>query len=277
MIDLHLHTNYSDGSLCPAEVVRRASRIPLKAIAITDHDTISGVEEALAEGRALGIEVIPGIELSCKFQERELHLLGYHVDFKNPKLIRHLADFRAERMNHLPKILNRLKELGIDLKAEEVCIHASAGYVGRPHIARAMVAKGYTETMEASFTKYLRDGGPAHIPRKRWPLSEAIGLLKEARAIPVLAHPGIYGINGQQIRNFKKMGISGIECHYPRHKKGQINQYREIARKMNLIITGGSDFHGDFPSRIKMGAATAPEDSIVKLAALAGDRVSRPN
>lgn len=254
-LDLHLHTTYSDGSLPPAEVVVRAHKAGVSALAITDHDSVDGIPEAMEAGARLGIEVIPGIEISSRLGDIEVHILGYFLDWQDPVLHRRLEEIRETRHKRNPQIIAKLNELGFPLTYEEVKAIAGGGVIGRPHIARALMEKGYVQTAKEAFERFLADGAAAYVPRELPEPPEAIALIRAARGVPVLAHPSwldrdrIYKICEQ----LKNVGLMGIEVHYSTHRPDQTAQYLETARHLNLLVTGGSDFHGVTKPDIEVG------------------------
>ena len=256
-IDLHLHTTYSDGSLPPAEVLGLARKAGVSALAITDHDIVDGIPEAIEAGAHLGIEVIPGIEISSRYGENELHMLGYFLDWKDSSLSSRLVQLRASRHRRNPRIIEKLNELGLDLTYEEVKALAGTESIGRPHIARVLMAKGYVRSAKEAFDRYLAEGAAAYVPRELPEPAEAIAWIRTARGIPVLAHPtwvkesaeGLFGLCDK----LKAEGLGGIEVHYSTHKPQQTSQFLEIARRLDLLVTGGSDFHGLTKPDIEVG------------------------
>jgi predicted metal-dependent phosphoesterase TrpH len=248
-IDLHLHTTRSDGSMSPAEIVMHAKYEGLVAIAITDHDTVSGNEEAILEGRRQGIRVIPGIELSISFGQGELHLLGYYMDYQNEELHKCLVEIRSHRKRRNPLIIQKLKNLGFDLNLQEIRRKANNGNVGRPHIAAAMVEANYVSSYKEAFDLYLRKNGPAYVPKEIMTVGEGISLIRRFGGIPVLAHPMTLDYRSfRDLRTFithlAKKGLGGIEVYHPGASTRQIQILENIARQLDLCITGGSDFHG---------------------------------
>lgn len=255
-LDLHLHTTFSDGSRTPTDVLTLAGKAQVSALAITDHDTVAGLPEAIAAGRSLGIEVIPGIELSSRWGQTELHILGYFLDWNDRELQRELTRFQDARHVRNPRIIEKLNALGIDLTYEEVRSLAGNDSVGRPHIARVLIEKGYVTSAKEAFDRYLADGAAAYVPRALPDPAEAIAVIRAARGIPVLAHPswldrseGIYKICEQ----LKAVGLAGIEVHYSSHRPEQTVAYLEVARRLDLLVTGGSDFHGVTKPEVEVG------------------------
>lgn len=242
--DLHIHTIFSDGSLTPFDVVRLASQKGLYSISITDHDTIEGIKSAMDNGRVFDIIVIPGIEISCQFHNEEIHLLGYFIDFQNQELLQTLNMFRESRESRGKKIVEKLNSLGINISLKEVVKIAGNGVIGRPHIAKALVNNNYVESIQEAFDKYLNNNKPAYVDRYKLSLKQGIELIHNAGGAAVFAHPGLVK-NNDSIIEAIKYGIDGIEVIHSKHTTKDVLKYTKIAKKNNLVITGGSDFHGD--------------------------------
>jgi len=256
-IDLHTHTTASDGSLSPTELVQLAKTQGLSTLAITDHDTVAGLDAGITEGERLGVAIIPGIEISCLYEETELHILGYFIDKEDARLTEALSKYQESREYRNPKIIERLRQLGCDLTYEEVKAFAGTGTVGRPHIAQILLKKGYVKNVAEAFDRYLGDSGPAYISRALPDPQEAIGLIRAIGGIPVLAHP-VYISRGKQpfeevCARLKEWGLLGLESFYSSHSQSQVDRYRSIARNQGLLATGGSDFHGDSKPNIAVG------------------------
>lgn len=256
-IDLHLHTTFSDGSLPPTEVLALAEKAGVTALAITDHDIVEGLPEAMAAGARLGIEVIPGVEISSRFEDSELHILGYCMDWQDQEFNRRLAHLRACRHERNPLIVEKLNALGLALTYEEVRRLAGTGAVGRPHIARVLMEKGYVQSAKEAFDRYLADGRPAYVPRQLPEPAEAIAWIRAAKGVPVLAHPTWVRATEDGLlklcEQLKAAGLMGIEVHYSTHKRAQTAAYLNIARRLDLLVTGGSDFHGVTKPDIEVG------------------------
>jgi predicted metal-dependent phosphoesterase TrpH len=271
-LDLHLHTTFSDGSRTPTDVLTLANKARVSALAITDHDTVDGLSEAIEAGRSLGIEVIPGIEISSRWGNTELHILGYFLDWNDRELHRQLTRFQDARHVRNPRIIEKLNALGIELTYDEVKAVAGNGSVGRPHIARVLIEKGYVASAKEAFDRYLADGAAAHVPRALPEPAEAIAVIRAACGVPVLAHPswldrseGIYTTCEQ----LKAVGLAGVEVHYSTHRPEQTATYFDVARRLNLLVTGGSDFHGvtkpDIEVGIGRGQLRVPEELLEPL------------
>lgn len=241
--DLHTHTTASDGLLVPEELVRLAVNKGLKVLGITDHDTVGGLAEALDAGYRQGMTIIPGVELSTEWDERELHILGYHIDWQNEELLVFLEMMRRARQQRNAKIIVRLKELGYDISMSEVEKISSGGAIGRSHIASVLVQKGFTPSIEAAFNTLLKRGQVAYIPRAKVTPDRAIKLILAAQGVPILAHPGL-SRSDSLIPSMVNSGLQGIEAYYPQHDEFTTKYYLELAANYNLVITGGSDFHG---------------------------------
>lgn len=254
--DLHVHTLYSDGMLSPAEVVAEAQRIALAAIAITDHDTTDGIAPGIEAARSAGILIIPGIEINTDWVGKEIHILGYGFDIANTKLLLRLEWIKTERIQRIERIISRLHALGLSIAIERVFEIAGRGTVGRPHIGMAMVEKGYVGNISEAFTQYLAMGRAAYVPRYNITPEEAVQLILQAGGIPVLAHPGLIN-KDELIPELIRFGLKGIEVYYPTHTVEQIDKYLRLAQKLNLVVTGGSDFHGEANTyRDQLGAIT---------------------
>jgi len=257
-VDLHLHTTASDGVKSPSELVRYANAKGLQAISITDHDTIDGLEEGMAEGARIGFEVIPGIEISAEYSPGSMHLLGYLIDFQNTILKERLKDLQRAREERNPRMVEKLVQLGIDITYEEVVNASGGGQVGRPHFAQVLIAKGYVRNFQEAFDRYLKKGAPAYVDKFRFTPAEAIHLINDARGVAVLGHPNTLGINGARelenlIIGLIKQGLKGIEVYYPEHSSSEVIQYKALAERYGLIMTGGTDYHGIEKENIDVG------------------------
>jgi len=258
MIDLHSHSTASDGTLSPTELVKYAKEKNLKALAITDHDTIEGVEEALKAGKENGIEVVPGIEISAEFPEHTMHILGYYIDFKDPQFIDNISVLQKARSERNSRIVKNLQKIGINIEYDEILKEAGSGQVGRPHFAKVLLYKGYVKNTREAFNKYLKKGAPGYEDKFRFQPENAISHILNAGGIPVLAHPATLKCNTdedveKEIKNLVGFGLKGIEAYYSDHSNSQAGLYTRIADKYNLLITGGSDFHGKKVKGIELG------------------------
>ena len=263
-IDLHIHTTASDGTFTPSEIVAHAVKLKLKAIAITDHDTLAGSGEALSSGIPAALEFLTGVEISAAppplyHQTGSFHLLGYSIRLDDAVLNRTLEKLQAARKNRNPAIIDRLNALGISISLDEVRALAGEAQLGRPHIAQLMVNKGVVSSIDEAFDQFLGADKPAYVDKYRVKCSHAIAAILEAGGIPVLAHPGLLEYESDQqldelIGLVKQMGIQGIEVYYPEHTADQTVLFKELAQRHDLLMTGGTDFHGGIHPEIEMGS-----------------------
>jgi predicted metal-dependent phosphoesterase TrpH len=262
--DLHLHTVFSDSTYTPVELINESTRVGLSAIAVVDHDTVKGIEPTLKIAKMANIEVLPGIELSAEDDGLEIHILGYLIDYKRRDLEEKLEFLRKNRIERIYKIADKLKGMGIKLKPEAVFEIAKQGTVGRLHVARAMVNTGLVDSTTEAFQKYIGDKCPAYVCNFRFSPQDAIKLIRDVGGIPVLAHP--YSLNRDElIPKFVDYGMMGLEVYYPEHSQGMINLYLSLAKKYNLLITGGSDCHGNAKPEVKIGSVQIPYKFVEKL------------
>lgn len=255
--DLHLHTVFSDSTYTPEELISESLKNGLSAVAVVDHDCTDGIEPAIKIGEDKGIEVLPGIELSAEDAGQEVHILGYLIDYKAKRLVEKLGFLRKNRVERIYKITDKLKELGLELKADSVFELARHGTVGRLHVARAMVKEKLVGSIAEAFRRYIGDKCPAYVCNFRFSPAEAINLIKEVRGIPVLAHPYTVS-NDELIPALSGQGLMGLEVYYPEHSQSTVNFYLGLARKYNLLVTGGSDCHGSAKPGIKIGLVKIP-------------------
>jgi predicted metal-dependent phosphoesterase TrpH len=256
-IDLHTHSNCSDGSYSPRRLVKLAKERGLGAVALTDHDTVAGVQEAEAAGREFDIEVVPGVEISAQYSSGTMHILGYYVRATDTELVRSLEELQQARAARNPKIVERLQALGLEIAFDEV-LALSGGQVGRPHIAKTLVHRGYVTSIDEAFSLYLKKGAPAYVEKFRFSPQDAIAMIRNGGGLAVLAHPLTLGIEkpGELTRlvtELKTMGLEGIEVFYPNHSEEITALYKRIASRLDLLHTGGSDFHGDLKNGSILG------------------------
>lgn len=261
-VDLHLHTNKSDGSLSPAEVVQNAANAKLSAIAISDHDMTEGIDEAVTAGSTLGIVVIPAVEFSSKYNSRDVHILGYFIAHKNPELQEYLKVLKDARLERAAKIVKCLQDIGLDITFEEVLEQAGTSAVGRPHIARFMLKHGYISEFSEAFEKYLKRGMPCYIEKFVYPPDELISLIHRLGGVAVIAHPGLGGLD-EFIPDLVKMGLDGFEAYHTDHGPEATKRYLEYAKKYGLIVTGGSDCHGPVSKHgLRIGTVQVPDEVV---------------
>lgn len=255
--DLHIHSTASDGTLPPREIVARAARAGIPAIAITDHDTVAGVNEALEEGARLGVTVVPAVELSAGLGGRGLHVIGYFVDHTDPVLLDRLSRLRAARLRRARAMVRALSEAGYDIDLADVLLAADGGAVGRAHVAQTLVQAGYASSIADAFDRLLAHGRPFYVPKPVAPPATVIGWIRDAGGIAVLAHPGVSEVD-DLIDELVSAGLAGLEVYHTDHDTSERDRYRRRAEDLGLIVTGGSDFHGDDRPGGGLGSAAVP-------------------
>ncbi len=267
--DLHLHTNASDGQYSPAELVELARQFDI--IAITDHDTTDGIKEAQQAAQQYGAPIIiPGIELSAEDAEGDVHILGYYIDIDNADFQAELTRFRNNRYERGKRMLEKLAAMNLPLDWNRVVAIANGGAIGRPHIARAMLEAGYVESVKDAFNRYIGNDGPAYVARTRLSPEESVELIHRAGGAAVLAHPGLLKDYRAMIMRLIQVGLDGVEVNHPSNSENVRLDLRGIATSSNLIMTGGSDFHGPkVKPDITIGMVSPPEGAVeaLKLAA----------
>ncbi len=268
--DLHLHSIYSDGSFSPKELIEMAVNKGVKAIALADHDTVEGVEEMVEYGLEKGIEVIPAIEFSTFSKQAEIHILGYYIDYKEEVFLAKIKELFNSRLNRAREMVKKLNNLGIGISYKDVQGLAGDKYIGRPHIARAMIAAGYIDTMKQAFsTDYIGNGGRAYVSKSRLSPADAIKIIKQAGGIAVLAHPFFINngnsLDKDTIKSFISLGLEGIEVYHSQHDKQTSDYYLDIAKDLGLLVTGGSDFHGANTPGLEIGDVILAEKYVAEL------------
>jgi len=257
MIDLHTHTASSDGTYSPKALIALAKEHGIEAIAVTDHDTIAGLPEALETGKKLGVEVITGMELSVEHGPGSMHILGLMIDLADEGLNKCLAELQESRSTRNPRIIEKLNELGMSISMEQVEKISAGGQVGRPHIAAALVKNGDVKSTQEAFDKYLKKGAVAYFERNRLTREEAADVIHGAGGLLILAHPGSLGQRGIEFDNIlselKDSGFDGIEVFYNSHSQVEEDRLMKLADKLGFIISGGTDFHGENKPSIKLG------------------------
>ena len=261
-IDLHVHSNASDGTLSPKEVTEEAWKQNLAAFALTDHDTIQGIQAAMEQSKKMAadgkeIEVIPGVELSVEYKKRDIHMLGLMIDYEDAALKKSLDDARTERSTRNDKMVKNLSDAGLDITMEELRTLSGDAVITRAHFGKLLLQKNYVKTLNEAFEKYLGEDGPYYVPRKYISPEDSIDLIRAAGGIPVLAHPLLYKLPEEEldalIRRLKEHGLIGIETFYSANMGFDEDIVRRYANKYDLIMTGGSDFHGANKPLIQLG------------------------
>ncbi|MGM0437019.1 MAG: PHP domain-containing protein [Bacillota bacterium] len=268
--DLHIHSTYSDGSYTPEEIVKKSSEKGFKTIAIADHDTVEGVPLAEKAAKLYSVEVIPAIELSTFRGKAEIHILGYFIDYNNKELLSETKKIFSAREIRAKEMVNLLNKQGINITFEQVKNIAGDDYLGRPHIAKAMIEKGYINEVGEAFTEdYIANGGKAYVSKYQLTPKKAINLIVNAGGIPVVAHPNFINhgdeLNYKDIKELKNYGLKGIEVYQSKHDKKAVIKYKNIAKDLNLLITGGSDFHGENAPDVKLGDVKLSDKRVKEL------------
>ncbi len=262
-VDLHIHTTASDGLIPPERVVEIARETGLAAIAIADHDTIEGVSKAEERAQELGIELVPAVELSISYKGNDFHLLGYFINYQDEDFRKRIESFREERLQRGEKMVKKLNEMGINLNIDSVRAIAQNSSVGRPHLADALLAGEYVHTYEEAFARYLGYHAPAYVPKKYLTPEEGIDLIHKVKGIAVLAHPGITK-RDELIPDFVSLGLDGLEAYHSQSDPASTKYYVNLADKLGLIHTGGSDCHGR-KDRILIGVVKVPYECLEML------------
>jgi hypothetical protein len=262
--DLHLHSNFSDGTYTPEELVARAASFGLAALALTDHDSVEGCARTRAACDAAGIEFVPGTELTAEMDGKELHMLGYFVETGSPRLLAELEKFQLVRQNRIREMVARLNELNVPLQAEAVFALANCRSPGRPHVGRALVQAGVCATLDEAFERFLKKHRPAWVPKFKMSAVEAIDLIHRAGGLAVLAHPGLNHLD-HLIGQLVAAGMDGLECFHTKHSTAISEHYLEIADQHQLLVTGGSDCHGMSKGRPLIGTIRLPYQHVEQL------------
>jgi len=273
-VDLHIHSTASDGRLSPAEVVRKSAELGLAIIAISDHDSVNGIAEALEAAKAYpGLKVIPAVEINTDIPHGEAHMLGYFIDFTDRELNATLEGLRDSRRRRAQKMIAKLAKLGIHIQWQRVQQIAGSGAIGRPHLAQALLEKGHIASTREAFTRYIGKDGPAYVEREKITPAGAVELILHASGLPVLAHPFTINDPETMIIELKKAGLVGIEAYYKDYNANQIRELVDLAQEYNLITTGGTDYHGlDEATETMIGGTHVPMASAEQLIALANQR-----
>ncbi len=262
--DLHAHTTASDGSLSPTELVAHAREVDLDVLAITDHDSVDGIAEAVAAASGTILRLVPGVELSAVWRGRDVHVLGYFVDYADPTLLSHLEDLRAARLRRAETIVASLREAGYDIRIDDVLALAEGGSVGRSHVARVLVDGGQAASVAVAFRELLGRGCPFYVPKDVRSPTDVLEVVRSAHGVPVLAHPGVTGVDAL-IPSLVGAGLAGIEVYHAEHTPAQRDHYASLARSLGLIATGGSDYHGSEVHALGLGSVDVPDSEVERL------------
>lgn len=274
MLDLHLHTHFSDGTLSPRELVEEAHRAGLNLISVTDHDHVGGIAEAQEAAGPLGMAVIPGVEINTNHEGHEVHILGYFLDTRHPELQTTLAEQRRGRQERTRRMVKKLQEKGLPISLSDVEGRPELdSTLGRPHVAAALVRAGCVSSVEEAFQRYLGSRCPGYIPQLGMTVDQAIALIRRAGGLAVLAHPGLWRANGDRVGWLVSLGLGGLEVYYPKHSTEQQARYHELAEQYGLIMTGSSDYHGPVEhSAGPIGGTPVPPEVEERFRALARER-----
>jgi predicted metal-dependent phosphoesterase TrpH len=262
--DLHLHTQFSDGTFTPEELAERAAKLGFSAIALTDHDTVEGCSRAAAACATEKLEFIPGAELTAEHEDTEVHILAYFVDTQNQALLTRIAEFQSVRQNRIREMVAAINKMGVPLKADDVFALANCKSPGRPHVARALVKAGLVANLDEAFDRFLKKGRPAWVPKTKMSALEGVELIHQAGGLAVMAHPGLNRTD-EIIPDLVDAGLDGIECFHTKHSTVMAERYLEIAEKYNLLVTGGSDCHGFSKTKPLIGTVKLPYEHVQKL------------
>ena len=273
-IDLHIHSTASDGRYSPVEIVRKAASLGLTIIALADHDSVDGIAPALLAARAFPqLRIIPCVEISTDTSDGEVHVLGYFIDYTDDELEAALERFRNSRQGRAQGMTAKLRNMGIYIEWQRVQEIAGTGSIGRPHVAQAMLEKGYITSLKEAFDKYIGQGGPAYVEREKMTPTEAVELILRANGLPVLAHPFTVTDPEAMVVELKAAGLIGIEAYYNNYTVDEIKSLVNLAEKHDIIATGGTDYHGlDDSSETMIGGTDVPMESAERLIALAEQR-----
>lgn len=263
--DLHIHSNYSDGKLSLDSIIDYATQINLKAISITDHDTIEGIQNITGKHEDCSLEILPGIELSTFFKDNEVHVLGYNYDINDKGFIKNIKELQSQRLDRAIKIIHNLNNIGIPITLQDLNSICESNSYGRPHFAQIIVNKGFANNLNEAFQKYLIPGKPGFVPRFKLPSKNAVDIIHKAGGLAVLAHPGLIK-NQELIKDILKLPFDGIEVYHSKHISNMVREYYRLAKDNNLLITGGSDCHeSDTSKKPFIGTVKIPYEYVEQL------------
>ena len=267
-IDLHSHSRASDGEYAAAEVAARARAAGLSVWALCDHDTVAGLPEAAAAAKPLGLRLVTGIELSAFLDRKEVHVLGHFVDPEHRALRRFEDELADHRRGRMTEIVRRLVALNVHVRIEDVLAWSGGKTIGRPHVARAILEKGYVATIREAFDRFLGEGKPAYVPRFRLEVAEAVELVRDAGGTATIAHPGVSRLDRREVERARDAGVVGLEVHHVDHDPGTRERLLRLAEELGMVPTAGSDFHGETVSPDRhLGDVTMPAEDLERLEA----------
>lgn len=256
-VDLHVHSNHSDGTCTPAELVDLAVEAGISCFALTDHDTVSGIEEVLTAAKDRPVAVIPGIEMSCRYEKEDVHILGYYMEYDSPKLVETLKYYQEKREERNLRMIQKMQNHGIDITPEKFFAMFPEGIITRAHFATYLMRTGYTSSVKEGFEKYVGPGRPCYLPKESITPAQAMACIALGKGVPVLAHPMMYHLSSEQMEalliQLKSLGLAGIETIYSENSPEEEERTRRLAEKYDLFLTGGSDFHGATKPYIHLG------------------------
>ncbi len=268
-VEFHCHSTASDGALTPTELIERALALGLTALALTDHDTVDGLEEAFQAAKETSLRVISGVELSCVFEGHEIHLLGYFFEHRDPTLLELLEELKVERRNRAQRMVEKLNAAGIALSYEEVEAESPGLVLGRPHVAKALVKRGVVDSVNEAFQRFIGLHGPAYVGRSLLSLPAGIEAIRRSGGCSVLAHPGLLK-DWALVERILKLEIDGVEYWHPSHSKQARKRAKKLGGKYNKVLTGGSDFHRPMGESVELGTAPVTEKVVARLFRAAG-------
>lgn len=268
LYDLHAHTTASDGTLSPTELVHLAKEHELRAFAVTDHDTVDGISEATAEAESLGIELVPGVEVSANFGNVAIHVLGLFIEYREAWLVDFFAEVAARRVDRVHEMVAKLAKIDIDIDPKDVFARSSHGTVGRPHVAEVLLERGHASSLSDVFARFLGEGCPAYVGYEKVSLEDAVALIERAGGIASLAHPYVLENDGL-ISEMVSSGLPALEVYHRDHSPEQITAYEALAAEQGLLATGGSDFHRPNEEPRQLGCPQLSQDAFERLRAAA--------
>ncbi len=257
IIDLHVHSTFSDGLFTPEQIVRLAEQRNLQAVSITDHDEIHGYQAAFALGKATGLQVIPGIEISTLYGTEDVHILGYFIDPQDARIRRYVEILKVRRVQRAGEIVQRLNKMGVHIPFELVKLKANNGSIGRPHIADVLVEEGIVFSFQEAFQKYLGNDKPAYVPKVKIEPQEALQMIHGAGGLAFVAHPSV-GVSDATLFQLIELGLDGIETLHPKHTLADVERYQKLCRRFDLLESGGSDCHGAREGEAMLGWGNVP-------------------